>query len=429
MSNMFAYLAFFLYLCNRFCIKRKMVRPKHIYIVVLLLLSSMPFVCAQNGTSSPFSRYGYGDLNENVPGAYRALGGVGIGMRNNKVINPSQPASYTSCDSLTFMFDIAASGMWDQYKDASGVQNKGNGNLEYVTIQVPLWKQWIAASVGVLPYGSVGYAFSLSDSINRDYHYTTTYQGTGGFTQVYGGLSFNVLNWFAAGANVYYMFGTMTNARSLTFTEGLKSTSQYQSITISDVRFRYGAQLFHKFEHSSFCVGAIFENKSDLKGTRLYYESITADTIANDSSLMSDMPMTWGVGASYSYDGRFTLGVDYAMYCWADARMLGLKNQYRNRGKLSVGFEYVHNPLGRRYVDHMPWRVGFSIADAYSLAVPGKDITVTVGTAFPLHNVGTVINTSLEYGHRGKADVLSENYIRFVLSASIAENWFFKRKL
>ena len=141
-----------------------MVKPKHIVCVVLLLLSGMPFLCAQNGTSSPFSRYGYGDLNENVPGAYRALGGVGIGMRSNKVINPSQPASYTACDSLTFMFDIAASGMWDQYKDASGVQNKGNGNLEYVTIQVPLWKQWIAASVGVLPYGSVGYAFSLNDS-------------------------------------------------------------------------------------------------------------------------------------------------------------------------------------------------------------------------------------------------------------------------
>ena len=402
---------------------------KHTFVLALALAVGTVMALAQNNTSSPFSRYGYGDLNDNVPGAYRALGGIGTGMRSNKVIDPSQPASYTACDSLTFMFDIAASGMWDRYVDASGVHDKGNGNLEYVTIQVPLWKQWIAASVGVMPYSSVGYQFTVKDSINSDYHYTSTYQGNGGFTEVYGGLSFNIMNWFALGANVYYMFGTLTNARALTFTEGLKATSQYRSITVSDVRLRYGAQFFHTFEHSSFTLGAIFENKSQLNGTSIFMESVTADTIRNDSSLMSDLPMIWGVGASYSYDGRFTLGVDYTMYCWQDARYMGTLGAYRNRGKLSVGFQYMHNPMGRKYIDHMPWRIGFSLADPYAKTVPGKDICVSIGTAFPLHNVGSVINTTVEYGHRGTAGSLHENYIRFTLNASISENWFFKRRL
>ena len=429
MLNTFVYLAFFLYLCTRFSTMPKMGYLKHSIIVTLTLLVGTLVSWGQNNTSSPFSRFGYGDLNDNVPGAYRAMGGVGIGMRSNKVIDPAQPASYTACDSLTFMFDLAGSGMWDRYTDATGVHDKGNGNLEYVTIQVPLWKQWIAASIGVMPYSSVGYSFSLSDSINSDYHYTTTYQGLGGFTEVYGGLSFNILNWFALGANVYYMFGTTTNARALTFTEGLKSTSQYRSVSISDVRLRYGAQFFHTFEHSSFTIGGIFENKSSLNGTSLFVESVTADTIANDSSLMSDLPLMWGVGASYSYGGRFTVGVDYTMLNWADARYLGTPGVYRNRGKLSVGFQYMHNPMGRKYIDHIPWRIGFSIADAYTQNVPGKDIVVSFGTAFPLHNVGSVINTTLEYGHRGTADMLNENYIRFTINASISENWFFKRRL
>lgn len=402
---------------------------KHKIFLTLSLVIGTLLVSAQNNTSSPFSRFGYGDLNDNVPGAFRAMGGVGIGMRSNKVIDPAQPASYTAGDSLTFMFDIAGSGMWDRYVDASGTHDKGNGNLEYVTIQVPLWKQWIAASIGVTPYSSVGYNFSLADSVNSDYHYTMTYQGTGGFTQVYGGLSFNILNWFAAGANIYYMFGTITNARALAFTEGLNATSQYRSTTISDVRLRYGAQLFHKFEHSEFTVGAIFERKSALNGTSLFLESVSADTIANDSTLSSDLPMVWGVGASYSYDGRFTLAADYSVYNWADARYLGEVGVYRNRSKLSVGFQYVHNPQGRNYIDHMPWRIGFSLSDAYSKSIPGKDFTVTLGTAFPLHNVGSVINTSIEYGHRGTAAMLNENYIRFTINASIAENWFFKRRL
>ncbi len=402
---------------------------KHKIFLILSLMIGTLVVCAQNNTSSPFSRFGYGDINDNVPGAYRAMGGVGIGMRSNKVIDPAQPASYTACDSLTFMFDIAGSGMWDRYVDASGTHDKGNGNLEYLTIQVPLWKRWIAASVGVTPYSSVGYNFTLKDSVNNNYHYTMTYQGTGGFTQVYGGLGFNILDWFAAGANIYYMFGTITNARGLTFTEGLNATSQYRSTTISDVRFRVGAQLFHKFEHSSFSVGAIFERKSALNGRSLFMESVSADTISNDSTLQSDLPMVWGVGASYSYDGRFTVAADYSVYNWADARYLGVVGAYRNRGKLAVGFQYVHNPQGRRYIDHMPWRIGFSLMDPYVRSIPGKDFTVTLGTAFPLHNVGSVINTSIEYGHRGTTDVLNENYIRVTINASISENWFFKRKL
>ncbi|MBQ2608061.1 MAG: hypothetical protein II588_02470, partial [Paludibacteraceae bacterium] len=78
-------------------------------IVVALALMCSAIATAQNQTSSPFSRYAYGDLNDNVPVAYRAMGSVGIGMRNNKVICSAQPASYTACDSLTFMFDVAAS--------------------------------------------------------------------------------------------------------------------------------------------------------------------------------------------------------------------------------------------------------------------------------------------------------------------------------
>jgi len=401
---------------------------KYIFLLSLSLFVSMGAL-AQNNTSSPYSRFGYGELNDNVPGAYRALGGVGIGMRSNKVINPAQPASYTVVDSTTFMFDLAASVMWDQYEDASGVRNKANGNLEYLSIQFPIWKKHIAMSLGFMPYSMVGYSFSMSDSINSDYHYSKSYAGEGGISELYGGLSFNICDWFALGANIYYMFGSVSNYRSVLFTESLNSISQSSVMTVSDVRFRYGAQFFHQFEKHSFAVGAIFENKSALRGQYMLTESTTADTVANDSSILSDWPMTWGVGVSYTYANRLTLAADYTTYCWADARYYDTSVNLRNRSKLSVGVEYVHNPSGRRYVDHMPWRLGFSMADSYVKTIPGRDYTVSIGTAFPLHNVGTIINTTLEYGHRGSANILQENYLKFTINASISENWFFKRRL
>ena len=76
------------------------------YIVLVVAMMMVAGAWAQNATSSPSSRFGYGELNSNLPNAYRAMGGVGVGMRSNKAINPAQPASYTACDSMTFMFDI-----------------------------------------------------------------------------------------------------------------------------------------------------------------------------------------------------------------------------------------------------------------------------------------------------------------------------------
>ena len=54
-------------------------RFRYIYLLFLVLFCSWggADLLAQNGSSSPYSRFGYGDLNDNVPNTYRAMGGVG----------------------------------------------------------------------------------------------------------------------------------------------------------------------------------------------------------------------------------------------------------------------------------------------------------------------------------------------------------------
>ena len=386
---------------------------------------------AQNMTSSPYSRYAYGDLNENVPTGYRAMGGIGYGMRSNHAINPAQPASYTSIDSLTFMFDIAASVCWSHYRDAGGVKNKANGNLEYVTMQFPLWKRWIAMSVGLLPYSSVGYSIVLSDSI-PGYHYKMDYEGYGNISQVYGGLSFNICNWLALGANVYYMWGDLTRARALVFTEsGLQSTIQDEILSVSNVRFRAGAQFFHTFGDHTFNLGAIYENKMKLNSELIVIETQSDDSIP----VFIDgwqLPMVWGVGASYNWANRLTVGFDFERQYMADALYNGAPGSasgLQNRNRYALGAEYRHNPLGRKYVERMLWRAGVSVQDEYLASIGAKKVTAAIGIGFPLYSVGTVINLGVEYNHRGSAAGLEDNSFRFTIGASIAENWFFKRKL
>lgn len=401
-------------------------------IIFILAMMFLPWVNAhaQNNTSSPYSRFGYGEINDNVPGAYRAMGSVGIGMRSNHVINPSQPASFTACDSLTFMFDLGASGMWSNYSDASGNRNRGNGNLEYLTIQLPLWKRWIAASVGVLPYSQVGYAIADSSSINDVYHYSKTYTGTGGFTQIYGGLSFNICNWVALGANIYYMFGDVNNYRSLVFTEeALSPVSQTATLHTSDIHLRYGLQFFHTFANKhTIVLGGIYEHPSKLNATFQQIETTTMDTIPNSTSNFG-LPMIYGAGLSYNYAGRLTVAADYQMQEWSKIAFPSELGELRSRMKINVGAEYIHNPMSRKYVECMPFRVGCSVSDSYLMNVSAKDFGVSIGVGFPLHNVATIINTTLEYNHRGTNSTLCENSLKLTINASIAENWFFKRRL
>lgn len=400
-------------------------------IILLLICLSSGMALAQNMTSSPFSRYAYGDLNINVPTAYRAMGGIGIGARNNKVICSSQPASYTACDSLTFMMDVAASASWSRYIDATGMKNKANGNLEYLTFQIPLWKRWIAISLGLQPYSSVGYDIALSDSI-EGYHYTKTYTGDGNISEVYAGLSFNICNWFALGANFYYMWGDLSRMRALTFQEeGTNTTIQDEILSVNTVRFRYGAQLFHTWADHSFILGAIFENKMKLNSDYIVIETQTEDSIPIYKEGW-ELPMTYGVGLSYNWANRLTVGFDYEHQFMASALYNGMQGVYsglQNHNRFAFGAEYRHDPNSRKYVERMMWRAGLSVQDEYLASIGMKRVTASIGIGFPLHTIGTVINTTIEYTHRGSPNSLEDNSLRFTIGASIAENWFFKRKL
>lgn len=406
---------------------------RKIKLIIAALLVSMA-VMAQNMTSSPFSRDAYGDLNENVPNAYRAMGGVGYGMRNNRAICAAQPASYTACDSLTFMMDIAANVNWSRYQDASGMRNKANGNLEYLMLQFPLWKRWIAMSVGLLPYSSVGFDIVQNDSIGSSYHFTKKYYGNGNISQVYGGLSFNICNWVALGANVYYMWGDLDRMRAITFTEsGINPTLQDESMTVSTVRLRYGAQFFHTWGKHTVNLGGVFENKRSLNSTYIIIETQSEDTIPIYKGGF-EAPMMYGVGASYTWDNRLTVGFDFERQCMASAQFNGLTgadNMLRDRNRYALGVEYRHNPMGRKYVERMIWRAGVNVQDEYLSTIEARRVTASVGIGFPLYTIGTVINMTIEYGHRGTRanGGLEDNSLRFTIGAAIAESWFFKRRL
>ena len=106
-------------------------------------------------------------------------------------------------------------------------------------------------------------------------------------------------------------------------------------------------------------------------------------------------------------------------------------NVLRKRERWIVGVEYRHDPLSRNYAHQIYWRLGVNYTTSYSMNSTAPELGASVGIGFPLRTIGTVINTTIEYVHRGDMaqQTLAENSLRLVVSAAIAEHWFFKRKL
>lgn len=406
---------------------------RHILFVFSLGISCL--VYAQNGTSSPYSRYALGELGDYAPSAYRAMGGVRYGMRSNRTVNAAQPASYTACDSMTFMFDISAHASWMLHQDAAGKRNRFNGNLDYLTLQFPIWKQHIAMSVGILPYSKVGYNMTLTDSIPNKYHYTQKYYGEGGITDLYGGVSGNLFDWVALGVNAYYMFGEVDNYRELTFQESnLASVIDNVEIDVRTLRLRYGLQIFHTFGQHGFILGGVYEHKMNMNGTYTRYATSSAvDSIETKKNEGLLMPHMFGIGASYVWDKRLTLSVEYEQQMWGRADFLKDteygKETLSDYHRFSLGAEYRHNPFDKNYAGRMYWRLGMQLKDSYAKSVTAKDLNVSVGMGFPMRNAGTIFNVTLEYKRRGIGGGMSENGIQITFNAAVRENWFFKRKL
>lgn len=404
-------------------------------MVVSGFLSLYAFsLSAQNSTNSPYTRYGYGELANRSFGAGRSMGGVGIGLRSSKQINPMNPASYTSMDSLTFLFDFGASAQLSWYDDGTTKQNDVNGNVEYMAMQFPLHRQ-IAMSVGLLPYTHVGYNFNNVNT-SGEQAYQEIFTGTGGLNQLYAGLSIDI--WkkrLSVGTNVNYLFGSIKHQAVTNYgSSNLTNVTSIKEYKFSDVTFDLGLQYTHPLSKTeNLIAGLTYTPKkrlnNDVYETISSSESIT-DTITGRSF---HIPSGYGLGLSYVKDHKWIIAADFSYQEWKKATFEGKSDGLKNRSKINAGVEYIPNLYSRPFFNRVRYRLGVNYSNSY-IQVDGKSYNeygATVGFGFPISDARSFINVSFEYMKiKPESKVMiDENYLRMTLSYTFNEYWFFKRRV
>ncbi|WP_294471036.1 outer membrane protein transport protein [uncultured Bacteroides sp.] len=429
-----------------------MVGFKHT-ICALLLTMVTGVAIAQNNTNSPYTRYGYGDLSDQSFGNSKAMGGIAFGLRDGMQINPLNPASYTAIDSLTFLFEGGVS-LQNMNVSGGGMKlNAKNSSFDYLAMQFRL-HQRVAMSIGLLPYSNVGYTVSDTQSYTEEQtgntlNYSRSFTGDGGLHQLYAGIGVKVLKNLSLGVNASYFWGDITRSRTVVYpqTAGSSSYIQQMGVSVSDYKLDFGAQYTQNFgkKHSA-TLGAVFSPKHKLNND--YTVTTQASTTSSqDLDATLELPNTFGVGFTYNYDRRLTVGADYSLQQWSktkfginapgDASVSEDFNEtyaYNDRHKISVGAEYIPSLIARSYFSHIKYRLGAYYTTPY-YKIDGKkaasEYGITAGFGLPVPRSRSILSISGQFVRvKGlETNMVNENIFRVSIGLTFNEKWFFKRRV
>lgn len=409
---------------------------------------------AQTGINSPYSQFGLGTLADQTSGFNRGMNGVGLAFHEHNQVNYINPASYSSLDSLTFIFDAGVSGQITNFSENGVRKNAKNANFEYVVAGLRLAKH-LGLSFGIVPFSNVGYSYSSSGWVNattKEVTSTNTYSGEGGFHQVYLGAGYSPFKGFSFGANVSYFWGKydrkVVNAMSSSAVSTL--TRNYYA-QVSSYKLDFGVQYTHQIAKKDWLtVGATFSPGHGLGATaNLYQIKTDAMTGSNDSTTMGlggkalSLPTMYGVGVMWNHASQWKVGLDYTLQKWGSletpefdgTNYVLKKGVYTDRHKVNLGARYCYDERHRNFFKRVQYRAGVSYATPY-YKINGsdgpKDLSVSAGFGIPIvnsYNNRSYLNISGQWVQTNASGFIKENTFRINVGFTFNEDWFKKWKM
>lgn len=431
---------------------------KSIATVLMAIVSAVSF--AQSGTNSPYSQYGLGVLSDQTSAPYKGMNGLALGFHDHNQINYLNPASYAYLDSLTFIFDIGASGQITNYQEGGKKTNAKNANFEYAVAGFRLVKN-LGLSFGVIPFTNTGYSYSTTERIGDSPNglsstsYSNTYSGSGGLHQAYIGLGWSPVKGLSVGANVSYLWGSYQRSIVNAYTDNYVNTvSKYYYADVSSYKLDLGVQyttklskkdevtlgvtygLGHKLGADPRCVVAAVNKQTGVRDS--------TEFVANNAL---EIPATYGVGLAWSHNNKWRIGADYSLQTWSsvkypvytlsgdNAQYTTVSNMFADRHKITVGGEYCANERSRRFLKRIRYRLGASYTTPY-LKINGQDgpkeYSVSAGFGIPIintYNNRSILNISAQWVRQDSKMFITENSFRINIGLTFNERWFAKWKL
>jgi long-subunit fatty acid transport protein len=411
---------------------------KNILVPIVFLFTLVTF--AQEGTSSPYSFYGLGDVKFKGTAENRAMGGLTVAS-DSIHINFQNPASYAALKLTSFT--VGASYLTTKLETNSQKENARRTALDYLAIGLPFRKGGVG--FGLVPYSSVGY--KIQSTTTEDPITIKKYTGTGGINKVFFGFGYQILPKLSLGADMSYYFGKIE-------TNGIKY--------IQDVQ--YGSKENNKSDIYGFSttLGLNYQtkinNKLTLLGSLTYatqgnLRSSNSRTIssvqysASGTEIQIDpleipvdnttlkLPSKLAFGVAIGQQKKWLIGTEITNQRSSNLgnRFNDISNvKFENATKYTLGGYFIPNYNSfSKYLEKFTYRAGLRYENT-GLIINDKSINdygLTLGLGIPITGSFSNVNIGFELGKRGttSAGLVLENYANISIGLSFNDKWFVKK--
>ncbi|WP_242527875.1 OmpP1/FadL family transporter [Allomuricauda sp. CAU 1633] len=409
----------------------------------ILMLGGLVMVCAmarsqsEGLTSSPYSLYGLGTINQTSIGKSNGLGYSGIGLKTSTEINNLNPANYALIPQNSFFYDVGVVGEFNNYSNRASNESKSTVNFSNIAFAFRVADR-LGAGISMIPYSDVGYTLVglVSNIEGSNETFASNVSGLGGLNDLSFHIGYGITDAFRLGLKGTFLFGNIEESEVFVISNSyfeLNETTNYSG-------FRLGAGLQYDLTND-LTFGSTVQLPITLNGnlTRSVYKTLDAvDIVVEDeeSGNASDfkLPLELGFGMSMKIKNSITLSADYKKNFWDSTNQSENIGSYRDQDIYAFGFEYLNDPRGFKYWKRIRYRAGFNYDNGY-LAINDDKIdgySITLGLGFPLGwSTNSMINLSYGYGSKGRVQniLVQENYHTLTLNMSLEDLWFRKRKI
>jgi hypothetical protein len=422
-----------------------MFKTRRLNLIFLLALLTAG-AAGQKNVQSPFARYGIGNLEQ--PGTFRtqAMGGISSGIRNNLTLNFPTPASYSSIDTTSFIFDFGLDYGVIRLEDQNHIFYSQDLNFAHLMLGFPITKGWGVAAA-IVPYSNGSYNIVEKSAENGGADaMIERHNGSGGYQKALIGTGFSPMKYFSAGVNMFFIFGETTRINDFLFTadNNLFNTRKYGSSAMNGIGWEASLQFMAPLPERKFInAGLTYTPGMNLKTTNkdivFRYSSIQTSALGIDTlysateATTSTIPRTIRGGVAFGKTDKFVTGVDIVYTAWSEASLPGTYGTYTDVISLHAGAEYIPDKFSNySFFDRMEYRIGGRYGESYALYEGDnlREYGITFGTGIPLRRSRSRISLVVDLANRGNPDagLPRETRISIGVSLNLYDYWFIKRQ-
>ncbi|WP_273274123.1 hypothetical protein [Maribacter polysiphoniae] len=424
-------------------------------IVIAIVCFASTGLYAQNGSVSPYSYFGIGDIQSKGTIENQMMGGIGM-FADSIHLNLKNPAAYSGLgikygeDFGNTTYTVGLSH--NRLSFANNIESQSNSvtNLEYIAVGMAL-KKGLGIGFGIMPYSSVGYDM-LSESTNgNDDRVLNRYYGDGGLNKVYFSIGYEFMDDLSVGVTANFNFGTLENNRVQTVEDVQYGTLDKRSSKVNGMDFNYALNYTPSFKDKYRLFASVrvntqanltSKNTKEIgsfavnSGANIEVVDVNLDAL-NLRHTELKVPTTTTLGLGFGEDRKWFVGGEYSfqgMGSFTNDFVDAPNLRYQDASSFAFGGFYIPDYSAfSGYFKRMTYRAGLRF-DKTGMLLKEHEINnfgITFGFGLPMRGSFSNLNLGFEVGRKGTKydNLIEENYFKVNVGLSLNDIWFRKRRI